>query len=141
MSSKGISPLVATVLLIAATMSIAMILSFWASSFVTSGLPEQNETQTKCQFSNFEIYQCSYNASNSALDITLRNSGQNSLSDMVAFMILTNNSVYGPNVLSGDLAAGIYQSYRIFNIPAFSKLIVNSRSCTGIMPDREKLCT
>ncbi|MEM5815310.1 MAG: archaellin/type IV pilin N-terminal domain-containing protein [Candidatus Aenigmatarchaeota archaeon] len=42
---KGISPLVATVLLIAITMTLAGILAFWGSSFVKTGLPTEEETQ------------------------------------------------------------------------------------------------
>lgn len=93
MSSKGISPLVATVLLIAATMSIAMILSFWASSFVKSGLPQVNQTQQACQFSDFAIYQCSYSLGNQTLDIVLQNLRSNAISGMFTQMFFTNGTV------------------------------------------------
>ena len=44
--AKGISPLVATVLLIAVTMTLAGIIAFWGSSFVRTSLPTENQTQT-----------------------------------------------------------------------------------------------
>lgn len=141
-SGKGISPLVATVLLIAATMSIAMILSFWASSFVKSGLPQPNQTQQQCQFSDFAIYQCSYSAGNKTLDIVLQNLRSNPMSGMTLQLFFTNNSVSQPYNLSAALAGGVYQSYRLNDIPsAFSKVIVSSGVCAGIVPDKEQACS
>jgi flagellin-like protein len=74
--TKGISPLVASVLLIAATMSIAGILAYWASSYVRSSLPEQtNTTDAQCAGSNFDIYYHYYNASTKDLVLMLENKG------------------------------------------------------------------
>lgn len=57
---KGISPLVAAVLLIAATMSIATVLTYWASTFVRVSLPPTaNETYGQCLAADFDIYSCS----------------------------------------------------------------------------------
>lgn len=59
---KGISPLVAAVILIAATMSIAGILSFWANSFIEQKLREsENATQdTGCIGAKFSLYSGRY---------------------------------------------------------------------------------
>ena len=73
---KGISPLVAAVLLIAATMSIAGILAYWASSFVRSSLPsESNRTDVECAGSNFNIYTASYNTTTKNFTLMLENTG------------------------------------------------------------------
>jgi hypothetical protein len=64
------------VLLIAATMSIAGILAYWASSYVRSSLPEQtNYTDVQCAGSNFDIYYQYYNASTKDLVLMLENKG------------------------------------------------------------------
>lgn len=59
---KGISPLVAAVILIAATMSIAGILSYWATSFVRTRLTtaENVTEETKCLAAQFRLYSGSY---------------------------------------------------------------------------------
>ena len=141
-SLKGISPLVATVLLIAATMSIAMILSFWASSFVQQGLPQQNQTeqQRNCQFADFDIYQCSYNVTNSSMSLILRNLRSSPIQDVRLVLFLPNNSVSLPYSLSQSLPGGAFQSYSLYDIPAFNKIVVSSLPCTGIIPDKEKTC-
>ena len=74
---KGISPLVAAVLLIAATMSIAGILAYWAASFVRSRTETMgNETQAleRCTGANFGIVLNTFNATgNNELTIILQN--------------------------------------------------------------------
>ncbi len=60
--SLGISPLVAAVLLIAVTMTIAGLLAYWATSFVRTSLPETNRTEAECRLADFSIYFCSYNS-------------------------------------------------------------------------------
>jgi len=59
---KGISPLVAAVILIAATMSIAGILSFWASGFVKTRLSESGNVtvESSCLGAEFKLHSGSY---------------------------------------------------------------------------------
>ena len=56
---KGLSPLLAAVILIAATMTIAGILAFWVSSFVQTELKEAEEASitggTECFRAHFEL--------------------------------------------------------------------------------------
>ena len=75
---KGISPLVATVLLIAITMTLAGIVAFWGSSFVRTSLPTGNQTQNiqacaACLPQDLELFSYSYNAQTNSLDLTLNN--------------------------------------------------------------------
>lgn len=72
---KGISPLVAAVILIAATMTIAGILSYWASSFVRTTLETgENATElTSCQAAKFRIYSGTYNNATESLYLILEN--------------------------------------------------------------------
>jgi flagellin-like protein len=75
---KGISPLVATVLLIAITMTLAGIVAFWGASFVRTGLPTENQTQTlqactACTSEDLQLFSYYYNSTSGNLDITLQN--------------------------------------------------------------------
>jgi len=70
---KGISPLVAAVILIAATMSIAGILSFWTTGFVRTklGVAENETEEIRCLNAEFKLYSWSLN--NSTLYLVLEN--------------------------------------------------------------------
>ena len=59
---KGLSPLIAAVILIAATMSIAGILAFWVSSFVQTELEEAAGVTggAECLGAKFELHSVSY---------------------------------------------------------------------------------
>jgi len=75
---KGISPLIAAVILIAATMSIAGILSYWASSFAEEKLRETENTTTseqmQCIGAKFRIYSSgTYTNSTGVLYVILEN--------------------------------------------------------------------
>lgn len=92
---KAISPLVAAVLLIAVTMTIAGVLAYWASSFVRSQITLfENQTATsECNFGNFLVYLCSYNTNTSKINIILNNVGKIDLRDLVVYVIYQNNSI------------------------------------------------
>jgi len=57
---KGISPLIATIILIALTIAIAGVLGLWAASYVSTRTQEVNKTAEliDCQLANFEIISC-----------------------------------------------------------------------------------
>jgi len=75
--AKGVSPLVASVLLIAATMALAGILAFWSSGFIRGQTVEfENKTATlkKCTGADFQIYSYTrYNTSTHNVTIILVN--------------------------------------------------------------------
>jgi len=78
---KGISPLVATVLLIAITMTLAGIVAFWGSSFVRTTLPTENQTQTMqaCVGGSIKLISQSYNSTTNVLSLTFYNDGTQKL--------------------------------------------------------------
>ena len=78
---KGISPLVATVLLIAITMTLAGIVAFWGSSFVRTTLPTENQTQTMqaCVGGSIKLISQSYNSTTNVLSLTFYNDGPQKL--------------------------------------------------------------
>lgn len=72
--TKGISPLVATVLLIAITMTIAGVLAYWASGFVSVSLP-----QPECSTASFIILQKNYDILSKNMTMFIQNKGPGNL--------------------------------------------------------------
>jgi flagellin-like protein len=144
---KGISPLVASVLLIAITMSIAGILAYWVSTYTTSTLPSLNKTKTEeeCRFSNFEIYTCNFNTTTGTITFTLHNIGLYEIVNLASYVVFTNDTITPSISLNGTLATGEFKSYSLLNTTTnvtsttFSKLIVASSACPGL--SKEHSCT
>jgi len=142
--SKGISPLVATVLLIAIAMAIAGILSYWVSNYVSTNLPASNQTQQDCIYADFAIYSCIYNSTTNSITLTLQNTRTILLSDMGAYVTYTNGSLSGIMRLNVSLGAGDIKGLTLANTTTnistgFSKIIIVSLNC----PDKthESTCT
>jgi len=136
---KGISPLVAAVLLIAATMSIAGILAYWASSFMrtqTSSFNNQTVT-SECQYADFKIYSCSYNFTSHAISLILENYRDVLLKDLVFYVNFPNSTVI-PISMNETLPKGLIKSFSIPNMDTFTKIIVKTQ-CAEIT--RETACT
>lgn len=125
---KGISPLVAAVLLIAVTMTIAGMLAYWASSFVrTQTEMFENQTVTgRCRDANFKIYSCSYNQTSSKLNLILENIQTVELTDLKVNIIYPNASISTVD-LNGSLSSGMLRAYNIDNIPNFTKIVVKTQ--------------
>lgn len=139
MSSSGISPLVAAVLLIAVTMTIAGLLAYWATSFVRTSLPETNKTETECQFAAFSIYSCTHTDATEKVSLILENHKNVGLRGLKVFIIFPNATVSNPVELNGTLpAGGMLKSFQIVGIrDNFSKIMVTTH-CPEI--SKEKAC-
>jgi flagellin-like protein len=88
---KGISPIVAAVLLIAITMTLAGGLALWATKLVGQQLPEP-ESEVECRLANFDFLSCKYNASTGNLIFTLSNRRTVELRNLTAFISYPNGS-------------------------------------------------
>ncbi|MCS7135120.1 MAG: hypothetical protein N3E38_02375 [Candidatus Aenigmarchaeota archaeon] len=76
--SKALSPIVASVILIATTMAIAGILSFWAGTFVEKKVTETENVTTdiSCLNARFSLFtQCKYNSQTREISFILENQG------------------------------------------------------------------
>jgi len=113
---KGISPLVAAVILIATTMSIAGILSYWATSFVRTRLVEtENQTQdTGCLVAQFRLYSGSYN--NITKDLILILENQRSVGLSLRDVYLFYGAVLDTKTLSGTLEGNALKSFNVTNV-------------------------
>ncbi|MEM5836478.1 MAG: archaellin/type IV pilin N-terminal domain-containing protein [Candidatus Aenigmatarchaeota archaeon] len=137
---KGISPLVASVLLVAITMSVAGILAFWVSSFTGQTLPQVNKTVEECRFSNFEIWSCSFDSATETLTFTLHNIGPYEIQDLQLFIVYNDSRVSDVIKLNKNLGRAEYKSFRLtasqmnVSMAGFSGIIVG----TGVCPELSK---
>jgi flagellin-like protein len=144
MKFKAISPLVAAVLLVAITMTIAGMLAFWASSFI-KGQTEvfENQTQqTKCSFANLEVFDCTYDASTKTLTLVLQNTGGIEFNNLTANIVYSDSTVETKE-LSGTLGVAELKSYTITNLTSnitISQVIVKSKECPT-MPGASSACS
>jgi len=126
---KAVSPLVAAVLLIAVTMTIAGVLAYWAQSFVR-GETERWENQTvtgECQYADFKVYRCTYNSSISRIDLFLNNIRNVELKSLKIYVSYLNGTISSGIPLNESLAAGELKGFYITGITQnFTKIIVKT---------------
>jgi flagellin-like protein len=90
---KGISPLIAAVLLIAFTMAVAGMFSQWVPSLMQStqeGVTDSSESVLDASRAELEVSRASYDSGSGNLSVTFRNSGGEELSNFTV-------TVYGDN--------------------------------------------
>ncbi len=135
---KGISPIVATVLLIAVTMTVAGVLAYWSSSFVTTGLPSENITTSECRLAQFEFLNCVYNSTGSYVIFSVNNVRSKDL-NLTAFLQYNNGTVGNGVVLNTTLSGSSIRSYALNGVSSdFSTLLVKT-NCPEL--SRSTSCT
>jgi len=131
---KGISPLVAAVLLIAVTMTLAGILAYWTTNFFETSLPEQNQTETDCMYADFSIYSCTYFNDSAKVTLSLENTQTIELKDLEVYFIYSNSTISNSVPLNDTLQEGALKSYQLTGVTdPFAKLRVKTHC-----PDKSK---
>lgn len=129
---KGISPIVAAVLLIAITMTLAGGLALWATKMVKEQLPE-TETEVQCRLANFDFFPCKYNSSTQTIIFSLSNKRNVDLKNLTAFINYNNGSVSGIS-LNETLRTGAdsIKTFTISDVSSdFSSVLVKTH-CPGV---------
>ena len=102
---KGISPFIATVILIAMTLTVATIIGAWYVSFArteSKKIGSYSEEQIDCSHAGIRMYDVSLGTSN-ITNGTIRNTGQITLSSLrLRFLCSNGNFVSYLNDTSGD---------------------------------------
>ncbi len=105
MNRKAISPLIASVLLIAFTMAIAAILTSWVTGFTktqTGFVGEKAEKQVKCTYATFKVQKSdvvyNFSATTTKINVTVYNDGSEDLYNFTFTMITDKNT--NPKVYS-----------------------------------------
>ena len=130
---KGISPLVAAVLLIAVTMTLAGILAYWASSFVRVRTEEWERRMPagECSFANFRIYRCKYNSSTEKISLILDNVEGVELDSLVLFM-LYDNATIANKTMTGTLPARTIKAFEVTGISENFEKITIKTNCPDV---------
>lgn len=134
---KGISPLIAAVLLIAVTMTLAGVLAYWASTFVQAGLESSsNQTiATQCNFGNFVIDACSYDSAGQRVTFILDNVGTVDLYNITVFVIYPDNNVTAAPASGGTIGSGTLKSFSAAGIaPGFNNIRVRTQ-CPNVFEE------
>ncbi len=144
---KGISGLIATILLIVVAVVLVGILLSWGQNFVLKGTSQASETiDTSCNGASVNIISCDYNSVAETIKVTLVNSGSVIFKPDTNFNVLlidANNDLNSSNlnVLNsaalglGESATVIISSYQ-GEVPI--KLELRNTQCNGYF--WSKLC-
>jgi flagellin-like protein len=133
---KGLSPIIAAVILIAITMTIAGILSFWATGFMKSKLAEvENTTQgTDCLAAKFVVYSSTYNNKTKTLYTIVDNR-------MTIDLVLENLYIFYPDnklvtkPLNLELNSNVVKELNITDVPeGFTNAKIKS-NCPEVFVD------
>ena len=130
---KGISPIVAVVLLIGITMAVSALLAIWSLSFIQGRLPEGKPQE--CEIMDFQIDKCT--VSGNKIYITLFNYAKVDAKNLTAQLI---NSTYSGNTQNlGDISPGEIKTFNIDkDVENFDKVVVSSKICPNLR--RETIC-
>lgn len=126
---KGISPLIAVIMLIAFTMIVAGILAGWATTFVT----QQREELQFCARAQLLIQNANYNDTTGNLVVALFNTGDVPLRGFVARMTYENNTVVSERTGLDDLEI-ISQDIKTVTLSTddtLEKVVIQSLQCRG----------
>ena len=123
---KGVSPLIATIILIAFTLVVAGLVAGWVTQFAT----QQRETFSQCAEARLLIRGGVFNPSTSGLSLTVDNYGKQDL----GFKVLLENkdgTITTPTPIY-NLTKGFIQSFSIAGVSGNLKMVsIRSEQCPG----------
>jgi flagellin-like protein len=139
---KGISPLVAAVLLIGVTMTIAGALAFWVSGFMTErtkAFEKRTAEYEKCIGANFDISFSFYNNTDGTLVIYIENKADVRL-NLTGISIMLQNGTVDTRELNKTLPrAGVWDKVEVTNVAPCEKFRILTE-CTEPPVFREGSC-
>lgn len=127
---KGISPLVASVVLIVITLVIAGALSYWATNINRGRMAKENE----CGDTGFRLYSGKYDVSAQTLFLVLENTKKASLKDMIVYLFYSETGI-DKKSLGGTLEGNSLKSFNIINVEDGFKSGVIKTHCPDVSVD------
>lgn len=109
---KGVSPLIAAVLLIGFTMAVAGIITAWVTTFTeeqTSTLGNQSEQLVGCSYAGMDVQDVTFDSANSQTDFNVENTGTVDFNNVsvVSFLGASIQSrTYLGNIEAGEVTSG-----------------------------------
>lgn len=145
MPPKGISPLIATILLIAFVIAVGGILSGWLISFSKERTEEariKGETDIKCSYADLCIMDVNWNDTETKLSLTAENTGSEDLTGFKIVVIYTNNTAVTLKVTPGSTTLNpggvevFYNDTDVDNCTYISQVILKSDTCPNDAKDK-----
>lgn len=137
--SKGISPLIASVLLLAVTLSIASIFSGWGPQIIND-ITERTENQTTrtidCNEADVNIESAKYFQNDGETTVVVRNNGVPDLDDLT---VSTWQGSLPMNETTTSLGRGNFTSVNVTTNDEPDRVEVYSRRCSSVTADSEDI--
>ena len=134
MTNKGISPILASVLLLAVTISVAGVFSGWAPSLaqtVTEQTGNQTEQRLACNQASAEFISVNYDSGNSEVNLALRNDGGEDFSELILVAFNSEDNLLAQENISVD--AGNVANTTISNVnSAPSYVNLYAQECSDV---------
>jgi flagellin-like protein len=131
---KGISPILASVLLLAVTISVAGVFSGWAPSLaqtVTEQTGNQTEQRLACNQASAEFISVNYDSGNSEVNLALRNDGGEDFSELILVAFNSEDNLLAQENISVD--AGNVANTTISNVnSAPSYVNLYAQECSDV---------
>ncbi|MDY6788865.1 MAG: archaellin/type IV pilin N-terminal domain-containing protein [Candidatus Nanohaloarchaea archaeon] len=143
MNRKGISPLVAAVLLIAFTLAVASILTAYVTTFTEESaqqLGNQTTQVTSCAYAGISIYDAVYDTANSDITVNVANTGTKDLSEITVVAFASDGSILGRGTLS-DLNTGDVSSTTISTGQQPDRVRASSSDCPQKTDEESSITT
>ncbi len=143
MNRKGISPLVAAVLLIAFTLAVASILTAYVTTFTEESAQELgNQTQqvTSCAYAGLSIFDAVYDSSAGEITVNVANTGTKDLSELTAVAFSPDATILGRGTIS-DLQTGDIGTTTISVSEKPGRVTVSSSSCPQTTDEQNSITT
>lgn len=122
---RAISPLVAAVLLIAISLTLAGLVGYWAVGFVKERTTMNATLQEECLVADFSIYQCSYDQASENLTLILNNLRNVELRNISVWLFYADQIVLKP--INEVLPPLYYKEIEVSNVSSgFSKVEVRT---------------
>jgi len=134
MTKKGISPILASVLLLAVTISVAGVFSGWAPNLaesITSQTENQTQQRISCNEASAEFISASYDSANSEVNTALRNTGNTDFDELILVAFDSDDGLMAQTNIS--VAAGTVANTAISGVnsePAYLNLY--SQECGDV---------
>lgn len=100
---RGVSPLIATIVLISFTIAIGSLVINWGKQFITAQTQGLQQAGVECQKENIEIVESKWDNTNKKLSIIIRNMGDVEFKASTINIYLDNASVYSISEDTGFL--------------------------------------
>lgn len=133
---KGISPLIAAILLIAFTITVATFLASWSTTFAKTQTQEfskaSEEISAECKYANLQIETAVYYGSEEKVVAVLWNMGKVQLSNFqfLVYYSDVNITSISPEEANATLSTGDFRTMTVYNVTSTpEKIQVRSLDC------------